>query len=67
MLFKDLLNEKGCIMIKDNKAETLFETINDLLMDNVKTKNIINNSYRKGLQSGVVLNQIIDIVKNKIG
>lgn len=67
MLFKDLLNEKGCIMIKDNKAETLFETVNELLQDNVKTKNIINNSYRKGLQSGVVLNQIIDIVKNKIG
>lgn len=66
MLFKDLLNEKACIMIKDTKPETLFETVNDLFNDNVKVKAIVDASYRKGLQSSVVLNEIVGIIKSRV-
>lgn len=66
MLFKDLLNEKACIMVKDTKPETLFETLNDLFNDDIKVKNIIDASYRKGLQSSVILNEVINIIKSRI-
>lgn len=66
MLFKDLLNENGCVMVKDNKPETLFDTVDNLFSDSAKVGSIIDASYRKGLQSGVVLNRIVDIIKSSI-
>ena len=65
-LFKDLLNDDACIILKDNKPETLASTIGELFSDAELLTKISNNSYRKSLKNSVVLNQIIDIIKKNI-
>lgn len=66
-LFKDLLNDKACIVIENNRPETLFKTIDELFSDGEKVARISNNSYRKSLQHSVVLKQIIDIIEKECG
>ena len=65
-LFKDLLNSDACIVLKDNTPETLYNTIDKLFSDNELVAKISSNSYRKSLKNGVILEQIIDIIKSKI-
>lgn len=66
MLFKDLTNINGCIVLNNNKSKTIFSTVDELFENEEKMKNIIDNSYRKSLQSSIVLDQIISIIKDKM-
>ncbi|MBR2140829.1 MAG: 3-deoxy-D-manno-octulosonic acid transferase [Rickettsiales bacterium] len=66
MLYKDLLNDDACILLKDNKAATLFNIVDCLFSDDLKTKNIMDNAFRKSLHNGVLLNQVIDIIESKL-
>lgn len=66
ILFKELLNIEGCIILKNNKPETLFEKVDFLFKNPLEVKKIIDNSYRKSLQNIGIFNEIIDILKNKI-
>lgn len=66
MLFKELLNSNACIILKDNKAVTLFETIDKLFNDEKFVNVVIDNAYKKSVQSSVILGQIIDIIKKYI-
>ncbi len=66
MLFKELSNIDGCIILKDNKSKTLFEKVDFLFQNPFEVKKIVDNSYRKSIQNLSIFNEIVDIIKNKI-
>lgn len=66
ILYKDLLNINGCIILKDNKVDTLFNTIDNLFRNEFVTNKIADNSYSKSIKNVNILNEIIDIIKSKI-
>lgn len=65
VLYKDLLNSNGCIVLNDNSADTLYNQIDFLLSNTDKVKEISENSYRKSLKNSNILNEIIEIIENK--
>lgn len=67
MLFKELSNIGGCVVLKDNKPETLFEKVDFLFENPLEVKGLIDNSYRKNIQNVGIFNEIINIIKGKIG
>ena len=66
MLFKELLNSNACIILKDNKAISLYNTIDNLFSDEENTNIIIDNAYKKSIQNNIILSQIIEIINKYI-
>jgi 3-deoxy-D-manno-octulosonic-acid transferase len=60
MLFNELLNKKACIMLKDNRAETLAKTVSELFENEELRSNIIGESYAESIRSVSCLNEIIN-------
>ena len=66
MLFKELSNSNACIILKDNKAISLYNTIDNLFSDEENTNIIIDNAYKKSIQNNIILSQIIEIINKYI-
>lgn len=66
MLYKDLLNINGCILLKSNKADTLYEKIDYLFKNPAKVKEISDNAFRKSVKNANILNEIVGIIEEKI-
>lgn len=66
LLFKDLKDEDGCIILNDNKPETLAKTIDKLFSDDSLRANIANNAYVKSIKSTSVLNEITQLISDEI-
>jgi 3-deoxy-D-manno-octulosonic-acid transferase len=59
-LYKDLLDNKACIVLKDNKANTIAKTIDNLFENEELKNNIISEAYAKSIKSNACLNEIIN-------
>jgi 3-deoxy-D-manno-octulosonic-acid transferase len=64
MLFKDLLDDGACIILKDNKPMTLGKTVGDLLRNDGLRNSIINESYAKSIKSSSYLGEVVDKILN---
>lgn len=65
-LFGELAKDDGCIILENNESETLYKTISFLFDNPIKMNNISTNAYRKSLEYNNVLNEIFDVIMNKI-
>lgn len=65
-LFKDLENDNGVLILKDNSIEEIYRVIEDLLNNQAKTTEIGNNAYYRTLKCGNLINEIVEIIKNKV-
>jgi 3-deoxy-D-manno-octulosonic-acid transferase len=61
-LYKDLLDNKACIVLKDNKAATIAKAIENLFEDEELKHSIINEAYAKSIKSSTYLEEVISII-----
>ncbi|MDR1499255.1 MAG: 3-deoxy-D-manno-octulosonic acid transferase [Rickettsiales bacterium] len=64
MLFRELLNSDGCVILKDNKAKTLADTIEYLFENSSMAIKISNNAFGKSVKNAGFMEEIIDIIKH---
>ena len=69
-LFDELKECDGCIILEDNKAETLASTIDKLLSEPELVNTISSNAYTRSLQStsiiGAITAKILSTIRNRI-
>jgi 3-deoxy-D-manno-octulosonic-acid transferase len=61
-LYKDLLDNKACIVLKDSKVATIVKTVENLFENEELKNNIISEAYAKSVRS----NAYLDEITNKI-
>jgi 3-deoxy-D-manno-octulosonic-acid transferase len=66
MLFRDLLDDNACIVLKDNRAVTLSKTVNNLFENDVIRKKIINEAYTKSIKSTSYLDEIVNKISTMV-
>ncbi|GHU26586.1 3-deoxy-D-manno-octulosonic acid transferase [Bacilli bacterium] len=66
MLFKELKDVDGCLMLEDNKSDTIFTSISYLLANSEVVKRISGNAYTRSIKYSSVLNEMVDIITDKL-
>jgi 3-deoxy-D-manno-octulosonic-acid transferase len=66
MLFEELKNADGCIILKNSTVDELFSTVNFLLTNSAEVRRISRNAYVRSLQYNGILKEIVNIIIGKL-
>lgn len=66
ILFKELLENNACIILKKDNSDELSKQIEYLFDNPEQVKMFINNAYRKSLEYSIISNEIINLIKERI-
>jgi 3-deoxy-D-manno-octulosonic-acid transferase len=64
ILFRDLLDNDACVVLKDNNPVTLSKKVNELLENDALRNHIISEAYTKSIKSASYLGEIVNKISD---